>query len=481
MTLKTRTQFFTRNIIYVLLQWMAVFMILLCILSHLLVVVKQQIGRMEQGFVPPRRQLAAVAAELDDTDSHQQLKHVTTTDEFYSTVHCVGENFNSDAWKFKSCQFRNLCFDTRSNDYVLFPSLEELQLQQLLDQTSNKFAVSSSTMKDSFVSLGTLTPELSSRQKWFPRIETNRTDIHAHGVYMLPENTLLVPYVSFQANHAGHLVWDDWFPIYLLASMFGLSDKKFLLVRSACNDCADEHLQLGQRHLEKYRSLLGLNEFQQMTQMEFAQMTTGLQSPYVCSKFGAAGLGMMASHLKKESNWTDQDYTMTHMVGYGALMWQFRTFVASKLFKGEGALPSTISSDKIVVTFVTSPLSAPELLRAVDSVKQTLQSASPTTRVQSQTFNEVSVKEQAIMVSQTTVMITDCQGDGLASAIFLPRGALLVLYCPDDTEENTMPAQLNWDLLNHAAYFRVHWLSNGHLGDQLSRLINMHLEEQAPL
>ena len=40
----------------------------------------------------------------------------------HSSAECVGESFSSDSWMYRSCMYRNLCFNVESNEFVLFQS-----------------------------------------------------------------------------------------------------------------------------------------------------------------------------------------------------------------------------------------------------------------------------------------------------------------------------------------------------------------------
>ena len=160
---------------------------------------------------------------------------------YYSTVHCVGETFDherrgrsnttnlqlslnfdteDESWKYRSCHFKLLCLDMETREYVIFQNSKE----------SNFFSGHG-------VSIGGINLKwgLSEvpRMKWFPTIirfpsqTTNFTQEAKRrqrqplqGFYTLPSNVVLIPYHSFAAFNPGHLVWDDFLPIYTLLSMF---------------------------------------------------------------------------------------------------------------------------------------------------------------------------------------------------------------------------------------------------------------------
>jgi hypothetical protein len=434
-------------------------------------------------YVSPLKTATAESSSrrLSEAFSSQSLRHqqIGIADDFYSTVHCVGENFGHDAWKYKSCQFRNLCFDTESKEYVLFPSKEEMDLQDLLDGRSDGFATVSSTMKNAFVSLGALSPRWRMQQsalQWFPKMETDRTKLDSRGAYFVPADVVMLPFHSFQASHSGHLLWDDWFPIYLLLSMFGMEhQQQLLLVRhvldrpleGACDASADNQRQC-QINFQKYLPLLGINPTSHMFATSNDFPFGGPLSPYVCAKYGAAGLGMLANHELKQSGWNADDYKMTHTVGYADIFWQFRMFLAKKLLTD---IPSDVPSTFKVTFAWTAP--SPAHVRMIDQLQQEL--ASSSVEISSLAMDTKDLKEQASVVSQSYMLVTDCSGEGIAAAVFLPRHSSLVNCC-DKSSSSELPPSLAWDILNHTGYIRVHWVSPEDMTSQLVSLIRSEVE-----
>ena len=49
--------------------------------------------------------------------------------------HCVGENYQAgESWKHRSCHFQFFCFDTSTEDYVVYESPEEEKIYSLLEK-----------------------------------------------------------------------------------------------------------------------------------------------------------------------------------------------------------------------------------------------------------------------------------------------------------------------------------------------------------
>jgi hypothetical protein len=118
-------------------------------------------------------------------------------------VHCIGETYTADAWKFRSCRFEQyFCYNTTAHDFVIFATPEE-QAKATLYAQREYLHVADSMFRlngTNDVSLGGLNlkwgAENIPRLKWFPHIvqwsEQNADETIAY--YELPESTVLLPY-----------------------------------------------------------------------------------------------------------------------------------------------------------------------------------------------------------------------------------------------------------------------------------------------
>ncbi|VEU34039.1 unnamed protein product [Pseudo-nitzschia multistriata] len=264
-------------------------------------------------------------------------KRSSTSRPLYSQFHCAGETWkppvfhrrsntwHEESWKYRSCRFQFLCFDTEQQEYVLFldpnehpdtnhehiehisrqqqqqqqrnprsesgtktetmphhpnPSLQKILRKQreqveaqerkakrvnanakansadiqgkkkpllplsfkqpsLFDDTSTVYRNLTSIVdgkgdvtvgdvingKHYGVSIGSMNGKWGlvdgQRLKWFPRIEWGGVPLDVD-VYTLPSSVVVVPFHSLSASNPGHLVWDDFLPMYTLLDMFGL-------------------------------------------------------------------------------------------------------------------------------------------------------------------------------------------------------------------------------------------------------------------
>lgn len=153
-----------------------------------------------------------------------------------SYAHCVGENYREDAWKYRSCRFHMMCLNITTNQFQLFHSDHErllsVYMAQRVHMHSSTTLLRYTAQNPQFVSIGGINQKWNDdgiqRMKWFPKIvhlnKSDETDVVSY--YELPPDSVLVPFHSFNGANPGHLVWDDFLPIYTLLHMFQLVNNK---------------------------------------------------------------------------------------------------------------------------------------------------------------------------------------------------------------------------------------------------------------
>ncbi|GAX24404.1 hypothetical protein FisN_4Lh539 [Fistulifera solaris] len=255
---------------------------------------------------------------------------ITYNDQFPldSTVHCIGGTFGTfqqNDWLYRSCEFRNICFDLEAQEFVLFPSKEEQQLADLLKRNP---LVSLSTVSSPslHVALGAVDPpdpsQLNDREKmqvhkknlaWFPLVRNTKV---TKGYYELPESHILVP---FQENHPmspDSLVNKDFLSLFTLLYEFGLELKKPIYIRHGKNLplCDKECETLLKTHLRIDASKPVLSGIDHRS------------SDLVCAKYGVAGLGMRMTG-KGPVREKDGSWLYTHTVGRHATKRVFQKYM----------------------------------------------------------------------------------------------------------------------------------------------------------
>jgi hypothetical protein len=396
----------------------------------------------------------------------------------HSSVHCVGDNYEEDSWMERSCHFSMLCFDLQERDFVIFQNHRAEVLTRFLKARPG-MGVASALNETPGVALGGINQKwqlstgdqpTSKSFKWFPRVVEAKPGEVTY--YALPSNTVMVPYHSLSAKNPGHLVWDDFLPIYTLLTMFQLQNRVILPLRvtlserlwSSC-EMSDENEQLCQKMTNKFSALLVGRKYPYnwTTVNDFHfQSTSSQQSNYVCAPRGAAGMGSLTDHgTKKLHGWMRDDYKITHNHGRGALLYEFRNFMLENV-----GLPITAISSNPPFKIVFSVGSSDIPSRNLDFIKQieTIHQNFPhgLVQVEAYTMKELTVQQQVKMASEAAIFISMC-GGGAVTGMFLPKGASVILYYLEHggVERGVMTgshAHLDWDLFNHLSHVRTHWM-----------------------
>lgn len=421
--------------------------------------------------------------------------------------HCVGENYQGNvSWMHRSCEFRFFCFDTKTKEYVVFQSSEEEQIFRHVEDRLWPFLdVSQSYLRQApnrtnTVSLGGINLKWSMdktsgipRLEWFPEIRTVRPG-EAITYYELPPSVVMIPFHSMNGANPGHLVWDDFLPIYTLLTMYQLEEEDgggaatdLLMMRYVLKDAArglwascdwnDEKRQACHKMQNKFLPLMmGTPPVHELTTTETfhfvvattdtngGETTTTAPSSLVCARHGVAGIGALTDHgTNKLHGWEEADYQTTHNHGRGGMMYEFRNFMLQNI-----GLPIELNHQP-PFRVVFSENSSNIRRRNIDYTmqKQLLeQSFHPSyVSVESYVFADISLEEQLQIASQTSIFVTAC-GGGAVTSMFLPRGSSVIMYYLEDgSMANNVPtgkpARLDWDLFNNLAYLKVHWLPAG--------------------
>mmetsp|Transcript_2354 Transcript_2354/g.5412 ORF Transcript_2354/g.5412 Transcript_2354/m.5412 type:complete len:408 (-) Transcript_2354:71-1294(-) len=342
-----------------------------------------------------------------------------------------------------------------------------------------------------------------SRLKWFPEVRTMDPG-QPLSYYELPSSVVMIPFHSMNGGNPGHLVWDDFLPIYTLLSMFQLKNKskELLLMRQvlggkddesrnknknkklndsrglwASCDWTDEKRSMCKKMYRKFLPLmLGENpvhsdlatsedfDFRPSISTSTSTSSDAGKTTLVCAKHGVAGIGALTDHgTSKLHGWDEKDYQLTQNHGRGGLLYEFRNFMLSNM-----GIPFEFQH-KPPFRIVFSESSSSIEMRSLDFAKQIkyLQLAfSPSyVSVESYVFSELSLAEQLEIASQASIFVTSC-GGGAVTSMFLPkRSSVLMYYLEEggvvDNKLTGKPARLDWDLFNNMSHLKVHWLPSG--------------------
>ena len=460
-----------------------------------------------------------------------------TNTPIHSQLHCIGETWHPPAfwkrkrqfldvsWQHRSCHFEFFCYDVQEKEFVLYLNQKELaDTFSHLDNHTSFWEVSQTYYRSMTqtlpnqkqmgrdhlhvadvhypygVSIGSINGKWAQtgipRLNWFPEVRYGPIPIQSddkdpYDVYTLPSSVVMIPFHSLSASNPGHLVWDDWLPLYSLLQIFGFSNdnsqtKKdptafdLLLLRyilppdpltndtrglwAGC-DWLNEKAAACQKMLHKFAPLMVRNEdaWQTTTQKDpdmllFDEAKFSKKKKLVCAKNGLAGIGQLSDHgVDKGHGWEERDYTITYNLGRGGQFWHFRNFMMRNIGVAdpEAAVPSSEplrvyfsanSSDKAHRS-MSFKVEQRALVEALESRSKQL--GLPPVEVITYQFSKFTVREQVDMASKAAVFVTTC-GGGAVTASFLPRGASLVVYFPgtggvENNKWSGKPARLDYD------------------------------------
>lgn len=308
--------------------------------------------------------------------------------------------------------------------------------------------------------------------------------------YELPSSVVMIPFHSMNGGNPGHLVWDDFLPMFTLLSMFQLKVKsnELLLIRQvlqgekgkeknesrglwASCDWTDEKRSLCKKMYKKFLPLMlgkkpvhseiaTSDEFDFQPSSDADKKSTTL----VCAKQGVAGIGALTDHgTSKLHGWDAGDYQLTQNHGRGGLLYEFRNFMLRNM-----GIPVELNH-KPPFRIVFSEKSSSVGTRSLDFTKQKeflKKTFHPSyVSVESYVFSEMSLAEQLEISSQASIFITSC-GGGAVTSMFMPRGSSVLMYYLEEggvinNKLTGKPARLDWDLFNNMSHLKVHWLPSG--------------------
>lgn len=218
-----------------------------------------------------------------------------------SVVHCVGENFLPKiSTGYRSCQFRQLCWDLEDREFVIVQSEQHQHASHLLSQMTSRYARTSFNFNTTVSTSGTTEARLreGSDPGWFPRI----VPMDSKGFYQLPQDVVIVP-VEFPEDGSMQLkdiLFDFFFPIYNLRSMFDLQGQRLLLAnlrpsclatnRTTCYKDAMHFMPLMNQDPKLKEAFMTMD-----ATVEWANAShhNKLESNRICAQYGAAGIGAL--------------------------------------------------------------------------------------------------------------------------------------------------------------------------------------------
>ena len=356
-------------------------------------------------------------------------------------------------------------------------------------------------------------------------------------------HTIMIPFQPTLGGNLGHFIWDNLLPVYSLLDLFGwinvdnddaptaamqqqqtskLDQMKHLLsplLLMRYYEKSKSKYKYGRppcipkdkcrKNFEKALPLIGIADYRQFkgTQESHIQLQdqshSSSPSPrFVCSKRGAAGIGMLSDHgFNMHGQYQNtRSFWHPHNVGRGgSTLYGFRNYMMAQM-EINRSVPQPSDRRRRIVVSIHSSIAGPRDLSFEPQI-QALQKShvlSPSMMVTqtSATRNnintsitnpniknlgatptkqggnddvidlfvvelaKVSLRDQIVLLKNTDILITAC-GGGAVTSIFLPKDAQLVLYY-DSTHskgggrKETGP--LDFAYWNQASYIQTHWL-----------------------
>ena len=387
----------------------------------------------------------------------------------HSSIHCVGKNFGPHAWMYRSCQFRNLCFDISQGDFIVLPSPEELKLQAVARQMHPTVTLSSVLSSEaSSMALGSLN-SVPDRDvlRWFPRVVEQSELLLSNGFYELPKNVVFIPFHS----RTDRFMWDDLFSIFVLLEIFGLAEKDILPTMHKLSDEASP-LLCGQNATREsscdggiHRLVLSMLDstagsqggIQAIVSMDdFIQEARqrGLDSSYICAPHAVAGIGMFANDASDSSSF---EKDQRNILPNGHNQQGFSKFLLHNMgLTAKARKPQP--DDGIKLTIAWHTLSSG---RKFDRLKDLIVSSLHDVAVELWMVENMPLREQAKKVVDSDLLIVNDIRDAKVAALFLqPGSSIFMLH--DRAENNSLhdPFPRDFDRFrSRFSHLRVHLIS----------------------
>jgi hypothetical protein len=427
-------------------------------------------------------------------------QHVRFAEEFtlqsglslQSNAHCIGTDFTDTAWKKRSCTFRNLCFDPAalererdkgadgdvSKSFVFFKS------------ASMKFQAPDTELSLSMGALNVKWGPTHSSVRWDPEIREAPYD---GPVLMASNASLWMPYHSMCAFNPGHLMWDEFYPWYLLQHTFSMEHLRLRPLRIALTHEAlwatcdwrkekkgGEKSALWKVCPALYNRFLpstGIPDYNALptTDTLFSSIkgTEDVPNPLVCFPHSAMGMGMMSDHCLKEHGHTTKSYKSSCNHARGRSVWEFRNAIMRNFGLDPDNDPAlNPTENKIVISSKSSRDFGRNF--GFEPLHKKIAERFPHVPLELVHFSDHSAEDQLRIASSASVIIS-AVGGGTVTSMFLPRGAALLLTYPSGK-------RLDFDMWVNAAWLRVQWFQTsqepkeGPLMDEILDAVEQQLE-----
>lgn len=374
-----------------------------------------------------------------------------------STVHCVGENFIEDkSWLFRSCEYTTLCFDIDRRDITLYR-------QKAVPLPEHYWSSTQMHRNNTHVAGG------SQPKTWFPILAQDKFGMKTRiGRFRPRSGKVPSSYYRFDATmlpfyrhptsyrNPGHLIWDDFMALYTLLDIFDRVDDRLFLAqmrRPTTNEF--EESVPSSDIIKRFLSLMGKHPYNiDISQgydlkLDNPKFASDGSDRVICADHGLSGSGLFSDH--GDRRWHGQweaDRELPHNIGRGGLFRRYRRF----LMKNQGISPDRkmdVHPYKVIVS-ISSSTKQDRANVTFDEEIDRLSALGDRVDISVVNMTSLTLEEQIEVVSTAAVYVS-VVGGGTSSAIFLPKGAHLILFYN--------PVRfLDWDFWNNFPQVKVHWM-----------------------
>jgi hypothetical protein len=441
----------------------------------------------------------------------------------YSSFHCVkADQSGYPDYMARTCEYRNLYY--RPSDQTFHYYARPLEIQEYMNASLN--LADAMTVADGFlrwdnliVGLHNKTPQgVDLTYEWAPKIEKADGDFAAKArcaVVSAPVHPVFVLYLPSYSFNLGHLVFDDMLSIFAMLHMFGYAlegdtqtipffierANQALNINFGSRDpfwrCHPQHAGRWNKCIKLwtriYPPLLGVTPHQATGDI----LRTGnwLRGSAAIGEYIIAKSAKLQIQKPGDTNTSPQEYVLLPTViygpgrlanwsckgecaiGRGLWLWEFRRYLLDNIF-GRTRLQEPPNKGFITISLPVGT-SHEDKVTYFEDVIEALKARYDDSRIKAVDMATLSMADQALLVQQSAIYITN-HGGGSASAVFLQRGATLIIY--HGIGKLGEPKMLDQHFWNSMGYIRVLWVHpNDHHNIQKSMNLIQYGLETFPL
>lgn len=386
----------------------------------------------------------------------------------YSTSHCFSNSLQPDGWRSTACYVKNLCFDTKTKDFVFF--------------SPNTTQGESEVFPP--ISIGTFNYKWGSQ--YDKTVKFRPTIVYGPippSRKMASPTDLWIPFLPFCAANIGHLVWDDYLAWFLLSFTVNPLVGHSVALRPlwfnpkhdppwATCDWLRLHEGPGHSLIAGYSNrcfknnerwlplMIGAGNTKIPETSQFAPLGQDDDGALVCFPHSASGLTAFANQGSGHHGWKPND-PPPPAFGRSPLLFQYTRHMMkhigvadapAKSVKELVVFFSSGSSQRLYINFGPSVRAVEDEVPALEAMLLAVGGKPIKVVVKHATLFSMSAKEQVELVSTACLYVT-AAGGGAFTAQFLPRGSGIVLY-EDSVGEHLHKGKVDWKFFNAVAWMR---------------------------